>query len=368
MTYPLLTRDPGFGARTAFACASRSVDGSRRETTKAEPSADAILQLGSAYRGAKVLLSAVELDVFTVLAASPLDAEALRARVDVHERAARDFFDALVALGMLERHDGIYSNTPAADRYLDRRKPSYIGGFLEMSNSRLYANWGCLTQALQTGRPQNEAAGGDDVFAAMYRDPRALAEFVRGMTGLSLLQAAALARLFPWARYQTFIDVGTAEGALPVEIARVHPHLKGGGFDLPAIRAPFEAYVRRHSLSERLQFYPGDFLKEPLPSADVLVMGHILHDWDLDVKLDLLAKARASLPTGGALIVYDQMIDDARCENAAGLLASLSMLLQTHGGFDYTGADCMNWLSRVGFQDMVFGSLHGTSSMVIGIK
>jgi hypothetical protein len=315
-----------------------------------------------------VLLSAVELDLFTVLAASPLDAEALRARLDVHERGARDFFDALVALGMLERRDGIYSNTPATDRYLDRRKPSYIGGFLEMANSRLYPNWVFLTQALQTGRPQNEAAGGDDTFSAMYRDPRALAEFVRGMTGLSLRQAAALARLFPWARYRTFVDVGTAEGALPVEIARVHRHLTGGGLNLPVIRGPFETYVRRHGLSGRLRFYPGDFLKEPLPSADVLVMGHILHDWDLDVKLDLLAKAHAALPLGGALIVYDQMIDDARRENIAGLLASLSMLLQTHGGFDYTGADCTTWLSRVGFKDVIIGGLHGTYSMAIGIK
>lgn len=92
-------------------------------------SPDGILRLGYAFRGSKVLMSAVELDLFTELATAPLNGETLRMKLGLHRRGARDFFDALVALGMLERESGTYRNTPETDFYLDRNKPSYIGGY-----------------------------------------------------------------------------------------------------------------------------------------------------------------------------------------------------------------------------------------------
>jgi hypothetical protein len=327
-----------------------------------------ILELGLAFFGAKVLLSAVELGLFTELAAAPLDGEVLRRRLGLHERGARDFFDALVALGMLEREDGRYRNSPAADRYLDRGKPGYLGGQLEMANARLYPFWGSLTEALRTGRPQNELKAGLDPFAAIYADPERMGLFLRAMTGLSLPIAEVLAHRFAWASVRSFVDVGTAEGGLPVVLARAHPHLAGGGFDLPPVRPLFEAYVARCGLADRLRFIAGDFLNEPLPSADVLVMGHILHDWDLATKRRLLAKAHAALPPGGTLLVYDRMIDDARRTNAAGLLMSLNMLIETPGGFDYTGADCLAWLREAGFAEAQVGPLAGPYSLAVGIK
>jgi hypothetical protein len=334
----------------------------------ADISAEGIMQLGLGFWGSKTLLSAVELDLFTELAAAPLDGEQLRQRLGLHPRGARDFFDALVALGMLERLDGVYLNTPEADCYLDSNKPSYVGGMLHLANTRIYPTWAALTDALRTGKPQNGIKDGEDVFDAAYCDPAALAQFARAMTGHSLPTARALAHRFPWADYRTFIDIGTAEGGVPVEVGRAHPHLTGGGFDLPPVRSVFEAYVRRHKLGDRLRFYPGDFLKQPLPSADVLVMGHILHDWNLEVKRQLLAKAYAAVPKGGALIAYDQMIDDERRENAAGLLMSLNMLVRTQGGFDYTGADCIGWMRAAGFTEVHRAHLCGSHSMVVGIK
>jgi O-methyltransferase domain/Dimerisation domain len=332
------------------------------------PSADGIMQLGFGFRGAKALLSAVELDLFTELAVAPGDAETLRQRLGLDERGARDFFDALVALGMLERQHGIYRNTPETDFYLDRKKPSYIGGIFRLASARLYQNYGLLTEALRTGRPQNEVANGEDLFGKLYSDPESAAEFAQAMTGLSLPIAHALARRFPWSDYRTLLDVGTAQGVVPVEIALVHAHLAGGGLDLPQVRPVFESYVRRRGLEHRLQFYASNFLDEPLPGADVLVMGHVLHNWSLAVKRELLTKAHAALPKGGALIVYDRMIDDARRENAAGLLMSLSMLVETSGGFDYTGADCIGWMEAAGFKKVGREHLCGSCSMVVGTK
>ena len=346
---------------------------SEPQTTAVEHAAqvtpDAIMELGLAFWGSKTLLSAVELGLFSELAdGGALDAEQLRERLGLHPRSATDFFDALVALGMLEREDGRYSNSPATELFLDRAKPSYIGGILEMANARLYGFWGSLTEGLRTGAPQNEAKGGEDFFAALYADPARLAQFARAMSAVSGGPAQAIATKFPWRDHGSVIDIGCAEGAVPVQIALAHEHMTGGGFDLPPIEPIFDANVARFGLGERLRFTAGDFFADPLPEADVLVMGHILHDWDVDEKRLLLQRAHDALPDGGALIVYEAIIDDERRSNAFGLLMSLNMLIETPGGFDYTGADCRGWMQEAGFRESYVEHLVGPDSMVVGIK
>jgi hypothetical protein len=330
---------------------------------------DQIMQLGLGFWASKTLLSAVELELFTELARGAMPAEVIGERLGLHPRSLRDFLDALVSLRMLERDaDGLYSNTPEADAFLDRAKPSYIGGMLEMANTRLYPFWGSLTEALRTGRPQNEAKSGGNFFEALYADPARLENFLSAMTGLSLGAARVIAEKFPWGDYKTFIDIGGAQGGVPVQVALAHSHLTGGIFDLPAVRPVFEKYVAQHGLNERLRFYPGDFFNDPLPSADVLVMGHILHDWDIAEKRMLLQKAFDALPQGGALIVFEALIDDERRANTFGFLMSLNMLIETPGGFDYTGADCSLWMREAGFRETRVEHLAGPDSMVMGFK
>ncbi len=343
------------------------------ETAAREPIAqvtpDAIMQLGLGFWGSKALLSAVELGLFSVLAdAGPLDSEELGERLGLNERSATDFFDALVALGMLEREDGRYSNTPETDLFLDRAKAAYMGGMLEMANARLYGFWGSLTEGLRTGSPQNEGKTGGDFFAALYADPDRLAQFARAMSAISGAAGQAIAAKFPWADHGSMVDIGCAEGAVPVQVALAHEHVTGGGFDLPQVEPIFNAYVERAELGDRLSFTAGDFFADPLPQADVLVMGHILHDWDMDQKRLLLKKAYDALPEGGALIVYEAIIDDERRQNAFGLLMSLNMLIETPGGFDYTGADCRAWMQETGFRESYVEHLVGPDSMVVAIK
>jgi len=331
-------------------------------------SPDRILQTGMAFWASKTLLSAVEMELFTDLAKHPGDLASVQGRMGLHPRAARDFLDALVALGFLQRIDGVYRNTPETDVFLDKAKPSYIGGILEMSNHRLFGFWGSLTTALRTGEPQNESKGGHDPFAALYADPARLREFLRAMSGVSRGANMAIARQFPWDRYQSCADIGTAQGDLVTQIALAQPHLKGIGFDLPEVGPIFEDYIADHGLSERVAFKGGSFFTDDLPSADVLLFGHILHDWDLPTKQMLLAKAYAALPSGGAVVVYDAIIDDDRSKNAFGLMMSLNMLIETPGGFDYSGADCIGWMQAAGFRDCRVEHLVGPDSMVIGIK
>ncbi|HXH50786.1 MAG TPA: methyltransferase [Terriglobia bacterium] len=338
--------------------------------THAAVTPDKIMQIGLGFWGSKTLLSAVELGVFTYLAQGPLNCDELAQAAGLHSRGARDFFDVLVAMGMLNRHDGRYSNTHESNIFLDKNKPSYIGGLLEMANSRLYPHWGGLTEGLRTGKRQNEAKGddSDDGFKTMYSDPQRMRTFLSAMTGISLPAAIAIARKFPWNKFKTFVDVGTAQGGLPTQIALAHEHVTGKGFDLPVVQPIFEDYVHSFGLQRRLRFQAGNFFEDPLPETDVLVMGHVLHDWNLEEKLMLLEKAVKALPKGGSLIVYESLIDDDRRHNAFGLLMSLNMLIETPGGFDYTGADCCGWMKKVGFSETRVEHLVGPDSMVVGVK
>jgi hypothetical protein len=326
------------------------------------------MQLGTAFWGSKALLSAIELGLFTELAKGPLDTETLTARLHLHPRSARDFFDALVALGMLKRSGRRYGNTVETACYLDRAKPSYVGGILEMANARLYPFWGSLTEGLRTGKPQNEVKTGGDFFGTLYADPRRLEGFLRAMTGLSIGSARIIAKKFPWKQYRTFTDVGCAQGGVAVEISLAHKHLTGGGMDLPVVRPVFEAYARARGVAERMHFHPGNFFNDPLPESDVIIMGHILHDWNLEEKMLLLRKAYDALPAKGAVIVHESLIDDARKQNAFGLLMSLNMLIETHGGFDFTGADCRKWMKEAGFKRTKVERLAGPDGMVVGFK
>jgi precorrin-6B methylase 2 len=338
----------------------------------AEPlSPERILETGFGFWGSKTLLSAVELGVFTALARGPQSLQELSGRLGLHSRSAADFLDALVALGFLEkgREGNWYTNTPQTDLFLDRNKPSYIGGWLEMANSRLYRYWGNLTDGLRTGEPQNELKeGGLDLFSAMALDPDKLRGFMQAMTGLSLDAAIAIAAKFQWEQYQTFTDVGTAEGGLPVELAKAHPHLHGIGIDLPNVQPIFEEYVQAHALQNRITWQAADIWSDPFPAADVIVLGHMLHGWGLERKKVLLQKAYDAVPAGGAVLAYDAIIDDERRENAFGLLFSLNMLIENQEGAEYTGGDCQGWMRAVGFRDTYVKRLVGPDSMVVGMK
>jgi O-methyltransferase domain/Dimerisation domain len=340
----------------------------KKRATSRSLTPEHILQLGLGFWGAKTLLSAVELGLFTELAAHPLDGETLRKKLGLHERGALDFFDALVALGMLEKRGGKYANTPETDLFLDRTKPSYIGGMLEMSNSRLYPYWGSLTTALKTGSPQSEARTGENFYDALYRDPAAVKNFLQAMTGISMGACLAIAKKFPWKKYKTFTDVGSAQGALAVQLLLAYPRLSGTGFDLPVCEPIFEGYIRSFGLEDRVRYQAGSFYNDPFPKADVIIMGHILHGENQEDKRKLIRKAYEALPKGGACIVFEELIDDERKKNAFALLMSLNILIETPGGFNCTGADYRKWMREAGFRESYIEPLVGPVGMVVATK
>ncbi len=332
-----------------------------------------ILEVGIGFWPAKVLLSAVELGLFSALGASSRTAEELRVILGLDPRAVPDFPDALVALGFLER-DGLgaaarYRNTPESAAFLDRRSPRYVGGFLEMANARLYPFWGDLTEALRTGKPQNELKRtGTSMFAELYRDPRRLEQFMDAMSGISAGNFAAFAEKFDFSTYRTLCDVGGATGLLSCLVAAQHEHLRCTTLDLAVVTPIAERRIAAAGLGDRVRARAIDFFAEPLPKADVVTMGMILHDWNLEKKLHLIRVAYDALPAGGALVAIEHLIDDARRENAFGLMMSLNMLIEFGDAFDFTGADFAAWCKQVGFRETHVIPLTPTASAAVAYR
>jgi hypothetical protein len=332
-----------------------------------------ILQTAFAFWSSKVLLTAVEFGVFTTIGDRRMTGEELGAELGLHPRGIRDFFDALVAMGFLDRGgDGPsakYFNTPAGALYLDKRSPRYVGGWLVMLNDRLFKFWHDLPEALRTGQPQNETKHGQKgIFEELYKELPKLEQFMGAMTGLSRINFEAFATRFDFSKYRTLCDVGGATGLLSIEVASKHPHLHCTSFDLPAVEPIAKRHIAAAGLSDRIDAASGDFFEDPLPNADIITMGMILHDWNLEKKMHLIRSAYDALPPGGALVAIEALIDDARRENVFGLLMSLNMLIEFGDAFDYSGADFRGWCCEAGFQRVEVMHLAGPSSAAIAYK
>lgn len=337
------------------------------------PDPTAILQIGFGFWPAKTLLSAVELGLFSILAEGPLTGPQIEGRLGLGSRATYDFLDGLVALRLLDREGtgatAQYSNTLDTGTFLDAKSPAYIGGILEMANARLYPFWGGLTEALRTGRPQNEVKStGTSMFESLYADPGRLEQFMQAMAGISAGNFHALAEKFDFSPYQSVCDLGGATGQLSIILAQHYPHLRCTSFDLPVVEPIARRTIAEANLSDRVSTAAGDFFADPLPRADVITMGMILHDWNLDRKLQLIRQAYEALPAGGALIAVDNVIDDDRRENVFGLMMSLNMLIEFGDAFDYTGAEFRGWCEDAGFRSVEILPLAGPASAAVAHK
>jgi len=336
-------------------------------------SAPEIVSLGYRFMHAKVLLVAVKLRLFDELQKEPLTGSQIRERLGLHARAVPDFPDALVALGVLERDgDGPgarYANTPAAADCLVAGKDEYVGGVLELCNERMFRLWGNLEEALRTGAAQNETKQtGRPLFDELFLDPASVERFAAAMSSISRPNFKALAEGFDFGPYRTLCDVGGSAAELSCAVAARHPHLRCTSFDLPAVEPLARAAIARRGLADRVTTAAGDFFRDPLPHADVITMGMILHDWNLEKKKALIRAAYEALPAGGVFIAVEQLIDDQRRENVFGLLVSLSMLLEFGDAFDFTGADFRSWCSEAGFRRFAVLPLGGPASAAIAYK
>jgi len=339
----------------------------------AGPDPSMIMQIGMGFWPAKTLLAGIELGLFTTLGHGPATGAEIAEKLQLRSRAVYDWLDALVALRLLDREgsgpEARYRNTVDTGTFLDANSPAQLTGFLQMANARLYGFWGSLGEALQTGQPQTEIKKtGRSVFEELYSDPAGLEQFMNAMAGISAPNFHMLAEKFDFSGYQNVCDVGGATGQLSIILANAYPHLMCTSFDLPAVEPIARRTVAAAGLEERVRVVAGDFFVDPLPEADVITMGMILHDWNLDRKLELIEAAYRALPPGGALVAVESLIDDDRRENAFGLMMSLNMLIEFGDAFDYTGADYREWCTQAGFSRVEILHLTGAASAAIAYK
>lgn len=341
------------------------------------PTPDSIMQIGTGFWASKILLSAVKFQLFTTLAErQAMSAAEIKSHLGFKctDRNVFDYLDALTAFGFLHR-EGIletatYSNSINTGFFLDKKKPSYIGGMLEMLNHRLYGFWGTLEEGLLTGQPQNEAkqGAGEGLFEKLYEDADRLKEFIHAMSGIQMGAFMALAQKFDFSNATTLVDIGGSAGLLSLMVAKHQPHMTCVSWDLPAVAPVANETIQQFQLQDRVKTANGDFFKDQFPNADIVTMGNILHDWDEATKLMLMKKAYDALPDGGAFVVIEGIIDDNRTKNAFGLMMSLNMLIETGTGFDYTFADFTAWAKATGFRSTSLLPLAGPTSAAIAYK
>jgi len=333
-----------------------------------------ILKIGMGFWASKTVLTAVNFKLFTLLANKPHTADEIKNKLGLHERSYLDFLDALTALGFLERvglgGSAVYSNTEETDFFLDRNKPTYLGGMLEMCNNRLYKSWDGLDEALQNGLPQNELkeSNSENQFYDFYSNQESLSEFLRAMAGLQAGAFMSFVKQFDFSGYSSFCDIGGGSGAMCIQVALNNPKINCINFDLPAVESFAKQTIRNAGLSNRIKTASGDFFADRFPKSDVIAMGNVLHDWNNDEKFLLLRKAYDALPEGGALVCIENIIDNERNKNVFGLLMSLNMLIETRGGSDFTFNDFDEWAHRIGFSKTDWMQLAGPTSAAIAFK
>ncbi|MEM9455906.1 MAG: methyltransferase [Myxococcota bacterium] len=326
-----------------------------------------LLRIHMEYWPSQVVLTAVELNLFAELGDDALTAEQLGKRLGLcHPRGTYDFFDALVALRFLVRHgdgpQGRYENIPGMRDILDQDKGVMWKG---------YDLWANLAKALKTGSslalPEEPGRSNDPDYQNLYYADDAR-EFFHAMDSLQEDNFAVLAEKFDFSRYHRMTDVGCASGLLSRVVATRHPHLKITNFDLPSVTPYVQGKIEAEGSTDQISVVSGDFFDDDLPRADIITMGNILHNWGLDKKQALIAKAHESLEDGGALIVIETLIDDARRENAAALLMSLNMLIEFGDGFSFRARDFRSWCEAAGFDRFENIELAGPSSAAVAYK
>lgn len=330
-----------------------------------------LMQIATGFWASKTLAAAEELDLFTRLSGtSGTTAGELAQALGLHPRPAEMLLTGCAALGLLEKADGRYRNSPLAESFLVRGRPYCFAGFVRMLDKRLYPGWGRLTEAIRTNRP---TTWDPDQQGSLFdgEDPAMLAHFWEAMHAISTFTARALAEAVDFGRWHRLLDVGGGSGAFDIELCRRYPHLQATVYDLPFVTEIAAGKVAAAGLGDRIATAPGDFFADPaFPQGhDAILLSMILHDWGEARNREILRKCHAALPPGGAVLVSELLVNEDKTGPAPAALMSLNMLIETEGR-NYTPAEYGAWLSEAGFADIrtVWFDAPGANGAVLGFK
>jgi 3-hydroxy-5-methyl-1-naphthoate 3-O-methyltransferase len=330
-----------------------------------------LMQLATAFWAFKTLATAVDMDLFTHLSATPMTAQEMARWFRIEERPAEMLLTGCAGLGLLGKQDGRYCNTPLAEQFLVRGARYYFGGVVTMFNRRLYAGWDKLPEAMSTNRP---TTWNPDKQASLFEgsDPAMMQTFWQAMHSLSVFTARALGEAVDFSKFRRLLDVGGGSGAFDIELCQRCPSLSATVYDLPFVTEIAQERIAEAGLSNRISTQPGDFFADPQYPVghDVILLSMIMHDWSEQEDRAILRKCYEALPPGGAVVISELLVNDDKTGPAHAALMSLNMLIETVGGRNYTAAELRAWLGDVGYHnvEVVWFEAAGANGAVIGYK
>jgi 3-hydroxy-5-methyl-1-naphthoate 3-O-methyltransferase len=305
-----------------------------------------IMDLANAYFDSCVLFSSADLGVYTVLARlGASTGEALASELKLSPRGATLLLDACVAVGLLEKKEGLYSNTALSGAFLVAGKPGDLTQALRY-NRDIYGAWQKLPELARTGAPVESPKlhlGGD---AERTRT------FVMSMHGRVLAIGRPVLSTLNLSGRRQLLDVGGGPGTYSVLISQAHPEIRCTVIDLPEVAAIAKELVAQQGASERVQFLPGDYHNAPFPAGnDVVNFFGMLHQESPASIRDLFKRAFVSMVSGGTVYVMDMMTGDDHTSPKFSALFAVTMALTTRDGWVFSSAELRGWLEEAGFVD-----------------
>ncbi len=317
------------------------------------PDPGVVLDLLEAFRRSKTMFAAVSLGVFDALADRPLSLDQISTGLDLDRDAAERLLDACVGLGLLAREGGSYQNTPASASYLCSNSPDRLTGYINFSNQVSWNLWSHLEDAVREGTHRWKQAYGWDapIFSSFFKDDFAKREFLMGMNGQGRISSPRVVSAFDLGRFTRLVDLGGATGHLAIAACKRYPNLRATVFDLAEAVPLAREMIDTSGVGDRIEVVAGDFFNDPLPEADLFALGRIVHDW-AEAKIPLLLKRIYDrLPSGGALLIAEKMLNPEKDGPRWAQMQSLNMLTCTEGK-ERTLDEYEAILNRVGFVDV----------------
>lgn len=322
--------------------------------------------MANGFQAARILSLGVEIGIFERLAKGPCSAVELARQLSLDPRGTEIVADALTALELLIKGDGVYANSAAASAFLVRDAPHSMA-FIAGHRAEMFRSWALLDRVLREGPQVNERE------KATLADPETNRNFIRGMAEVSRGRLGPILDRLPLANARHFVDLGGGPAQYCCEAARRHTGLAATLVDLPLTVEVAKGFIAEQGLADRVDTLVCDFYNAELalgerPAPDVVLISQVLHAEGPEQNAGLIARAANALAPGGTLAVVENMVDEDRSAPAAAALFAVNMLAGTERGRTYTAAEIGGWLAAAGLEVQELEPIEPRTQLLRGIK
>lgn len=319
--------------------------------------ADAISAMANGFRQSRILLTAYELGLFTVLGDAAMTSAEVADSLDTDPRATDRLLNACVALGLVRKQDDLFSNTASAAQFLSSSSPEYMAGLGH--TAKLYETWGTLTRAVRVGHRIKDP----------FEDPDWIKPFIQAMHHRAEHSAPDLVSRLDLSGVQRVLDIGGGSGIFAMAFAKAREGLTCTILDQPDVVPLTRTYVAEHGFADRIDVIEGDYLTDSFPDGfDLVLLSAIVHINSFDENRDLVARAAKALVPGGQLAISDFVMDEDRVHPSFGSIFALNMLVNTKKGDTYTQTEMETWMQEAGLDTLERIDTGPATALMIGSK